>query len=94
MYHVISKRPFHLRKKFEKRSIDLNNLISQYKSIHDKSGNGFKLKEEVCEVESSIGQEIKSLEGKIAEHKFDINKLHGPLNKVQRLVVAMEKECD
>ena len=45
-------------------------------------------------MESSIGQEIKSLEGKIAEHKFDINKLHGPLNKVQRLVVAMEKECD
>ena len=45
-------------------------------------------------MESSIGQEIKSLEGNIAKHKFDINKLHGPLNKVQRLVVAMEKECD
>ena len=45
-------------------------------------------------MESSIGQEIKSLEGNIAEHKFEINKLHGPLNKVQRLVVAMEKECD
>ena len=45
-------------------------------------------------MESSIGQEIKSLEGKIAKHKFDISKLHGPLNKVQRLVVAKEKECD
>ena len=45
-------------------------------------------------MESSIRQEIKSLEGKIAKHKFDISKLHGPLNKVQRLLVAMEKECD
>ena len=53
-----------LTRKFEKNSVDLNNLIHQQRDFGDRSGIGF----EESKVECSKDQEVRSLRGNLVKH--------------------------
>ena len=53
-----------LTRKFEKSSVDFNNLINQQRDFGDKSGIGF----EESKAECSKDQEVRSMRDKLVKH--------------------------
>ena len=79
-----------LTRKFEKSSVDLNNLINQQRDFGDKSGIGF----EESKVECSKDQEVRSLRDKLVKHRKELRKIRQSLEEASKLLIDREKESE
>ena len=77
-----------LNRKFEKSSIDLNNLIHQQRSLGDRRGIGF----EESKAECSRDQEVQSMRDKLVKHRTELKKIRQPLEEAFKLLMDREKE--
>ena len=86
------KRTSPLNKKFDKSSLDLNNLLLRQRNVNDKTEIGFTLKTENEQAECSLNQEINQLQDMLTRHKSNLSEIHEPLIEAQRLLALREKD--
>ena len=73
--------------KFEKSSVDLNNLIQQQRDFGDRIVIGF----EESKTECSKYQEVRSMRDKLVKHMIELRKIRKPLEEASKLLIGREK---